>query len=67
MALLALKDLRRYVVGRTADSALTFAIKLQLSCQAEVSDLDFHLVIDEEVTKFEVAVDDSVAVHVLNR
>ena len=66
MALLALEHLRGDVVWRTANCSLAFSIELKLGGETEITDLDLHLVVEEEVTKFQVSVDDSVAVQVLD-
>lgn len=55
------------VVGRAANCSLPFSIEVDLGCEAEITDLDLHLVVDEEVAEFEVTVDDSVRVQVLER
>lgn len=66
MALFSLQNLGRNIVRRAANSPLTLAIELEFGGQTEISDLDFHFVVDEEVTQFEIPVDDSVTVHVLD-
>lgn len=60
VALLALKDLRGDVVGGATNSSFLFAVKLELCGEAEVADFDFHLVVEEKVTKLEVSMDDPV-------
>jgi hypothetical protein len=40
-------------------------VDLAESCKAEVCDLQVHLLIDEDVLKFEIAMDDTFAVHVV--
>lgn len=61
MASLALQDFGGNVIGGAADGPLLLAVELEFGGQAEVSQLEFHLVREEEVAEFEVAVDDFVA------
>jgi len=65
--MLALQDLRGNVVGRAADSALLLAIMLELRSQAEVSHLQAHVSIQEEISQLEIAMDDSAPMQVLQR
>ena len=58
----ALEDLGSDVVGRSADGALLLAFEIEFGGQSEVTELDLHLVVDEEVAEFDVAVDDAVRV-----
>ena len=62
VALLAFEHLGSDIVRSTANSALALAIKLELGSEAEVTDFDLHLVVEEEVAEFEVTMDDSVRV-----
>lgn len=66
VALLALEHLGRDVIWRTADGALALSIELQLGGETEISDLDLHLVVDEQVTELEISVNDAMRVHVLD-
>jgi len=61
---LAFEDLGGDLVGGPADSALLLPVELEFGCQAEVAELEFHLVCEEQVSKLEVAVDDLVALQV---
>jgi len=67
VARLALQDLGRDVVGRAADGLLLLALELDLGGQAEVAQLDLHLLAEEEVAQLEVAVDHLVLHQVLHR
>lgn len=62
VTLLALKHLRRYIVGSTANCALSLAIELQLGRKTKVTNLDLHLLVKEEVAKLEISVDDAMTV-----
>lgn len=66
MTLLALQNLRSNVVWRTADGPLPFSIKFELGRETEVTNFDFHFVIQEQVTDFEISVNDPVRVEVLH-
>ena len=65
MTAFAFKDLRSNVVRSTANSSLFLSVEVEFGSQAEVTQLDLHFVVEEEVSKFEVAVNDSVRVEVL--
>ena len=66
MALLSLEHLRGDIVGRTADRALALTVELELGRQTEVTDLDLHLVVKEEVAELEISVDDAMTVKVFD-
>ena len=65
MAALALKHLWSDVVWRTANGALFFTVEIEFGGQTKVTQLDLHLVVEEEVAELQVAVDDPVRVQVL--
>ena len=67
VTLLALKHLRSDIVRSTANGALALSVELEFRGETEVTDLDFHLVVQEEVTQLQVTMDDSVAMKVLHR
>lgn len=66
MTLFALKDLRGNIVRCTANSTLSFAIKLKFSGETEISDFDLHPIVEEQVTKLQISVNHTVAVQILN-
>ena len=66
MTLLAFENFGSDIVWSTADSTLTLTIELKLGGQTEISDLDFHLVVNEEVTKLEISVDDAMTVKIFD-
>ena len=67
MALLSLEHLRGDIVGRTADRALALTIELKLRRQTEVTNLNLHLVVKEEVTELEISMNYTMTVKVFNR
>ena len=66
MALLSLEHLRGDIVGRTADRTLALTIELKLRRQTEVTNLNLHLVVKEEVTELEISMNDAMTVKVFN-
>lgn len=66
MTLLAIDNFWRDVVRSPTDCALAFPIELDLRSKTEVTDLDLHLVCQEEVAELEVSVHDAVLVHILD-
>jgi hypothetical protein len=50
---LALEDLRSDVVGRAADGLLLLLVVLKAGGEAEVAQLDLHVLVEEEVAEFE--------------
>ena len=65
MTLLTFKHLRSDVVGSTANSSLALAIELKLRCETEVTYLDLHLIVEEQVTELEITMDDAMRVEIL--
>ena len=66
MALLSFQHLGCDVVGSSANSSLSFSVELKFGCQTEVTYFDFHLVVQEQITKLEISVDHPMGVEVLN-
>ena len=65
MATLAFEDFGRNVVRRTANGALFLAVEVEFGRQAEIAQLDLHLVVQEEVAQLEIAMDDTMRVQIL--
>jgi len=63
----AFEHLGRNVVGRTANSSLFLAIEVQFGCQSDVAQLYLHLVVQKQVSEFEITMDDPMRVQVLER
>ena len=66
MTLFSFKDFWCNIIGCTADRTLAFTIELKFGSETEISDFDFHLVIQEQVSKLEISMDDSVTVQILD-
>ncbi len=66
MTLLALEDLRGDIVGSTTNGTLALTVEFKFSCETEITNLDLHLVVKEEVTKLEISMDDAMTVQVLH-
>lgn len=63
----ALEHLRCDVVRRSANGPLLLAVKIELGREAEVSQLDLHLIVEEQIAELEVPMDYAVRVQVLER
>ena len=64
MTLFSLKDLRGNIVWSSAYGSLSLSIKLQFRGKSEISNLELHLPRQEQVTEFEIPMDDSVRMKV---
>jgi hypothetical protein len=53
-----LQDFRRNIVGSPANGLLLFLVELQAGCQSEVSELDLHVLVEEEVSQFQAELGD---------
>lgn len=51
MALFALKNFWRDIIGSTANCPFTLSVELKLSGQTKITHLDLHLVVKEQVTE----------------
>lgn len=66
MTLLAFKDLRSDVIRCSTDCSFPLTVEFELRGESEISDFDFHLIVEEQVTELEISMDDSVRVEILN-
>ncbi len=66
MTLLALEDLGGDIVGSTTNGTLALTVEFKFGCETEITNLDLHLVVKEEVTKLEISMDDAMTVQVLH-
>ena len=57
---LAFENLRGYVVGSSAYSFLLFLVVFETSGQAEVTELDFHIFVEEQVTELKTILDEHI-------
>jgi hypothetical protein len=67
VTLLALEDFGGDVVRRTADGTFPLPVEFEFGGQAEITDFDFHFVVQEEIAQLEISVDYSVGVQVPHR
>ena len=54
-----------YIVWSSANRALLLTIEIELGCEAEVSQLNLHLVIDKKISELQVTMNYSVSVEIL--
>ena len=66
MALFAFQYFWCDVVRSSADCSFSLSVKLQFSGETEITNLDLHLVVEEQVTELQISVNDTVAVQVLD-
>ena len=66
MPLFAFQHFRRDVVWSSADCSFSLSVELQFSGETEITNLDLHLVVQEQVTELQISVNDTVAVQVFN-
>jgi hypothetical protein len=62
MSLFALKNFWRNIVGSTADGSFALSIELKLGGETEISHFDFHLVVKEKVTEFQISMNNAMGV-----
>jgi hypothetical protein len=62
----ALNDLRCDIVGSAANSTLFLLCKLKLRCETKVTHLKFHIGIYKDVAHFQVPVDNTMTMHILD-
>ena len=65
MSRFAFEHLWCYVVRSSANRALLLTIEVELGCEAEVAQLNLHLVIDKKISELQVAMNYSVSVEIL--
>jgi len=63
----AFEHFRSDIVWRTTNGPLLLSIKIELGGETEVSQLDLHLIVEEQVAELQVSVDHAVGVQVLER
>lgn len=66
MTLLALKNFGSNIVRGTANSTFALPIEFEFGSKTEITYLYLHSVVQEQVTKLEISMDDSVTVQVLD-
>ena len=64
MATLALQHFGRDVIRRSANGALFLSVEIEFGSQAKITQLDLHLVVEEQVAQFQITVDDAMRVQV---
>ena len=66
VTLLALEHFWGDIVRSTADGTLALSIELELGGETKITDLNLHLVVKEEITEFEISMDDAMTMQVLD-
>ena len=66
VTLLALEHLGSDVVGSTANGTLPLSIELKLGGETKITDLDLHLVVEEQITELQISVNDAMTVQILD-
>ena len=66
VTLLSFQDLWSNVVWSSTNGSLTLSIEFEFGCKSEISNFDFHFVIEEKISKFEISMDDSMTVQIFD-
>lgn len=66
MSLFTLQNLGSDIVGCTTNGSFALSVEFKLGGETKVSNLDLHLLVQEKVTKFEISMNDSVRMEVLD-
>ena len=66
MTLFAFKNFWRDVIRCSTDCSLPLSVELKFGSQTEITNLDLHLVVEEQVAELQISVDDTVTVQVLH-
>ena len=66
MAAIGLQNLRCEVVGSATNCALLLALVENLGCEAKISNLQSHIISEEEVAELEISVDNFARMHILH-
>jgi hypothetical protein len=66
VALFAIYNFRSNVIWRATDCPFPLPVEINISCESEVTYLDLHLIIDEEIAELEVSMCNTLAVDVLH-
>lgn len=67
MSCSTIKNFWSNIVGGTTNSSLFLSIELKFSGETEISEFDLHFIVEEKISEFEISVDNSVGVKVLER
>ena len=62
----ALENFRGDVVGSPTNRAFKFPLEFELGCESEITNLDIEVLIDEDVSEFQISVDDVLGVQELD-
>ena len=62
---LAFEDFRRNIVRSTANCSLFLSVEVEFGREAEITQLDLHLVVEEEVAQLEITMDNAMRVQIL--
>ena len=54
------------IIRGSADCSFSLSVELQFSGETEITNLDLHLVVEEQVTELQISVDDTMTVQVFN-
>lgn len=64
MTLFAFKNLGCDIIWGTTNRPFSLSVKFELGCETKISNFDFHLVVEEKISKLEISMDDSMRVKV---
>ena len=61
MTLFAFEDFRCDIIRSSTDCSFALSIEFKFGCKTEVTNLDLHLVVQEQITELEISMNDTVA------
>jgi len=66
MALLSFQDFWSDIVRCTTNGSFSSSVKFELGGETKISNFDFHLIVEEQVTKLEISMNDSMRMQVFD-
>ena len=62
---LSLKNLRGNIIRSTANRSLLLSVEIEFRCKTKITELYLHLVVQEEISKLKISMNDPMRVQIL--